>query len=324
MKFRLFALIALFSGTTLLAQGDFQKGILYYKRGDCQKAIVEFEAIVKSNPKYEDGYRLLGDCYMRMAKYNEAIDRFSQALKLRSDLFATYYGLALAYYNIGKFADTAATLQKGERYIGNFDKYEFYHLRASALFNSSQYAVAIDDFNRAVQVRSSKEDFLALGQAYRQVGNIAAAQNAFKKVLELDPSNATAQEALGEFDLKGATELMEQKKYDDAVAILSEYVKKNPSKGIGFYALGMAYLYTDKFPEAEQALLNATRLSPTASAFESLGYVQEQQKKYDEALASYKKAGQLGSTAAAKNIRRVRELMAQKKASLAMPAKRRG
>ncbi len=324
MRFRTLTLIMILAAGWLRAQGDFQKGILYYKNGDCQKAIVEFEAIVKANPKYEDGYRLLGDCYARLEKYDLAIDRFSQALKLRSDFFPTNYGLATAYFNSGKFADAAATLQKGERYIGNFDKYEFYHLRASALFNAGKYAEAITDFNQAVRIRPSKEDYLALGQAYRQAGSIAESQNAFRKVLELDPINTVAQQALSEYDLKHATELMEQKKFDEAIAILSEFVKKNPTQGVGFYALGMAYLYTDHFAEAEQALLNATRLSPGASYFDSLGYVQEQQKKYEEALASYKRAAHLGSADASKSIRRVRELMSQKKASTAIQLRRRG
>ncbi|HEY3132457.1 MAG TPA: tetratricopeptide repeat protein [Acidobacteriota bacterium] len=322
MRLRVFPFLGLAASSLLWAQGDFQKGILYYKNGDCQKAIVEFEAIVKANPKYEDGFRLLGDCYSRLGKNDLAVDRFSQALKLRSDFFPTYYGLAMAYYNMGKFADAAATLQRGERYLGNFDKYDFYHLRGSAFFNAGKYPEAINDFNQAIRIRSSKEDYLALGQAYRQSGNIADSQNAFRKVLELDATNAVAQQALNEYDLKHATELIDQKKFDEAIGLLSDYTKKNSAQGVGFYALGMAYLYTDRFAEAEQALLNATRLLPAASYFDSLGYVQEQQKKYEEALASYKRAVQLGSTDASKSIRRVRELLAQKKASAALQPKR--
>jgi len=46
----------------LVAQeGDYQKGLSYYKQQQYQKAIEEFEKIVETHSDYEGGFRILGD-----------------------------------------------------------------------------------------------------------------------------------------------------------------------------------------------------------------------------------------------------------------------
>lgn len=313
MKLTRLAFIVVAMVTPLLAQGDFQKGISYYKQGNCEKAVVEFETIVKANPKYEDGLRVLGDCYLMLRKYDEAIGSFREALKLRSDRFVTYYGLALAYFNAGKFQDAAATLQRGERFLGNFDRYKFYHLRGSAFYNSGQYGAAVNDLNEAVRARAAREDLLQLAQAHRELGNEAETQNAFRRVLAIDPGNRLAQEAIANSELKSASELIEQRRFADAIAVLSEYVKRNPGNGGAFYNLGLAYLFTDRFREAEEAFAASANLTPTAAAFDRLGFIQEKQRKYTQALASYKRSGELGEARASENVKRVQQRMAQEK-----------
>ena len=294
-----------------LAQGDFQKGISYYKQGNCQKAVGEFEEIVKANPKYEDGFRILGDCYLTLRNYTAAVDNFREALKLRSDYYPTYYGLAVAYFNGGKYQDAASTLQRAERLLGSADSYKFHHLRGSALYNSKQYAAAVADLSEAVRQRVSKEDLLQLGQAYQEIGNLSEAQKAFARALTLDPGNRVAQEALSDIELRSAADLVQQSRFAEAISVLSEYVRKNPASGPAFYNLGLAYLFTDRFKEAEDAFTGATRLAASVAAFDRLGFVQEKQKKYPQALASYKSAGELGSPQAADNIKRVQQRMAQ-------------
>ena len=98
------------------AQSDFQKGYSYYKQGQHDKAIPELEGVIQANPDYEDGYRILGDCYLKTKQYDKAATVFQQAIRLKGDLFPSYYGLALSYYNSSKYQESIDTLLKGERY----------------------------------------------------------------------------------------------------------------------------------------------------------------------------------------------------------------
>ncbi|MBI2821348.1 MAG: tetratricopeptide repeat protein [Acidobacteria bacterium] len=316
MSLKIFYLVLVaLAGASLFAQGDFHKGLSYYKQGNCGKAVEEFEAIVKANPRYEDGFRILGDCYLTLRNYDKAIESFKDALKLKSAHFASYYGLAIASFNSGRFQEAAATLQRGERFIGNFDRYKFYHLRGSALFNSGQYSAAIGDLNEALRVRTTKEDLLQLAQAHREVGNYEEANSAFSRALALDPANRIAQEGLSDVGLKRAAQMIEQRKFNEAISLLSEYVKKNPENGTAFYNLGLSFLFTDRLGEAEEAFSNASRLAPGAAAFDRLGFVQEKRKKYAQAIASYKRAGELGDLRAAENVERVQRRVAQQRAA---------
>ena len=96
-------LVASLTAGLSMAQGDFQKGVSYYKQGQYSKAITEFEQIVESSPDYESGHRILGDCYLKTKNYNKAITAFRNALRIKNDDYFSYHGLALAHYNTGAY-----------------------------------------------------------------------------------------------------------------------------------------------------------------------------------------------------------------------------
>ncbi len=88
---------------SLMAQeGDYQKGLSYYKQGQYQKTIEEFEKIVEAYPDYESGHRILGDSYLKIKAYDKAIEAFQKALELKGDNYVTHYGLALSFFNEGR------------------------------------------------------------------------------------------------------------------------------------------------------------------------------------------------------------------------------
>ncbi|MFQ5928275.1 MAG: tetratricopeptide repeat protein, partial [Acidobacteriota bacterium] len=94
MKNKLFTVLLLtWVVAPLMAQVDFEQALSHYKQGQYSKAIEEFEQIVKANPDYESGHRILGDSYLRIKKYEKAIEAFENALRLKSDNYISFYGL---------------------------------------------------------------------------------------------------------------------------------------------------------------------------------------------------------------------------------------
>ena len=91
--------------------------------------------------------------------------------------------------------------------------------------------------------------------------------------------------------------------YADAMTTAGQYqaikndAEGNALKGKVAAALGAAYAEEKKWADAEKQLTEATSLDPAQSRyFEALGFIQLNQDKLEEALASYKKALEIKPT----------------------------
>lgn len=299
------------AGAAVPAQGDFQKGISYYKQAQFAKAAEEFEQIVKTNPSYEDGHRILGDCYLKTRNYPKAIESFQSALRLKSDNYASYYGLALAYYNSGNYQEAVNVLNKGERLArAPRDRYQLHRTRGSAYYNLKDFNNATADLLKAVSIqRGNASDVLQIGIAYYQLRNFAEADKYLKQALALDPNSSEAKRYLSQLSYVEALDAMAAKNYKQAAAVLSEYLQKNPQDSDAWFNLGLTHLFSDNLKASEQAFLTATKMTPAnGGAYGRLGYIYEKNKDYKKALLYYQKAHDLSPDAQSKaSVERVQE-----------------
>lgn len=313
-----FVLVFTFS-PALRAQGDFQRGLSYYKQGQYPRAIDEFEQILRTHSNYEDGYRILGDCYLKTKNYPKAISAFQSALRLKGDVFASYYGLALAYYNTGRYRDTASTLLRAESQArAPRDQYQLYRTRGSAYFNLKDFANAVADLQKAIAIqRGSVTDVLQLGISYYHLRNYSEAEPYLKQAIALDPNSAEARRYLSLLSFQGAVAAMESKNYQEAASLLRHHLANNPQDGEGWFNLGLAYLFDDNLKASEQAFLNAARFIPNnGEVYDRLGYICEKKKDYPKALRNYQKAYELTQDAQAKaSMERVQERLRRRKES---------
>lgn len=64
----------------------FQQAKELYNKGEYQQAIPIFKKVIKENPKKaDDAYYYVGMCKSKMEDYGQAVDSFTQALKLRDN-----------------------------------------------------------------------------------------------------------------------------------------------------------------------------------------------------------------------------------------------
>lgn len=305
------ALVLGFTFSFLLAQGDFQKGISYYKQGQYARAIEEIEPITKENPEWEDGFRLLGDCYLKTRRYEDAISTFQKALRLKNDLFVTHQGLAVAFFNTGRFRDVAATLLRAEHLARSpAEQYELFRTRGSAYFNLKEYEKAASDLERAVSIqRNNLQDVLQLGVSYHHLGNSGEAERYLRQAQSMDPNNAEARRYLSHLGYQKALDAIASANYPDAVRILSDYVTENPEDGEAWFNLGLAHLFAKNLKEAEDAFLKGAQfLSDQAEIYDRLGYIYETNRNYSKALQNYQKAYSLTPTSEIKeSVERIQE-----------------
>ena len=288
--------IVLLAGTipSLMAQeGDYQKGYSYYKQGQYQKAIEEFEKIVEVQPDYEGGHLILGDSYLKLKNYERAIEAFQSALELKSDNYVAHYGLALSHFNKGNYRQAISALDNGEKYARSpRDQYQIYRTRGSSFYNVNDFERATADLQRAISMqRGNPSDVLQLGISYYRLGNFAEADKFLQQALVLDPQASGAKRYLSRLRFQGAIDAIEAKNYTKAVALLDDYVKENPEDGEARFNLGLAQLFAQNLDAAEREFLKCVELIPQNwEVYDRLGYLYERKQQYDKALQNYRTA----------------------------------
>lgn len=287
-------LLALLLGTPPVSgQGDFGKGISFYKQGQYDKAIAEFEAIVEEHSDYESGHRILGISYLKTDRAEKAIESFKKALELKDDVYASHQGLGIAYYNTGNFQEAAAALETAEAYAKSpADRYQLHHTRGSAYFNLAEYDRAISDLERAVSIRRGQfDDVLQLGLAHYRKKSYALAEGFLKQAVGLNPNSAEARNHLSRIVYYRGVASLEQGNYPDAITTLGEYLKEQPEDADAWFNLGIAHLFSEHLLAAQEAFLKSKEIAPEHwETYNRLGYIYEMNDQYPEALDHYRKA----------------------------------
>lgn len=280
------------------AQGDFQRGLSYYKQGQYARAIEEFEQIVEASPDYESGHRILGDAYLKLREYDKAVSAFEKAIRLKEDNWVSHYGLALAYYNAGRYRQAVAALNEGERHARTpQENYQKHHVRGSAYYNLSDFDRAIIDLQRAISMRRGDPGVaLQLGIAYYHRKEFDQAETYLKQAAASQDQSAEAQEFLSRLQYLKGTQALEARDYRQAVRVFENYVTEMPRDGDAWFNLGLARLFLEDLGRAEEAFLQSARLRPDNwETHDRLGFIYEKTEQYDKSLRSYQKAHQLNA-----------------------------
>jgi tetratricopeptide (TPR) repeat protein len=310
-----------FLAGALMAQGDFERGLSYYKQGQYERAITEFEKIVEANPDYEDGYRILGDCYLKTRKFDQAITAFQKALQLNNRNYVSYYGLGLAYFNLGRFREAVTTLTRGESYARSpRDQHDLHRTRGAAYYNLKDYNRAIADLRKAVSIqRGSPQEILQLGLAHYQLSDFPEAERYLRQALALDPGSAEARRYLAQISYNRAVEALEGRRYQEAARLFQQHVQENPSDGSAWFNLGLAHLSMENVKAAEEAFLQSTRLAPDHwESFDQLGYIYEMKtREYNKSLQYYRRAAELNrNSQIQESVKRVEERIRRQREGL--------
>lgn len=314
---------ALFVGLTVMAvawaQGDFQKGISYYKQGQYAKAATEFEQLVEENPDYEAGFRILGDCYLKLKDYAKAADAFSRAVEIKNNRFDSLFGLGVAQFNLERYQDSVATLKRAERFAQSpREKYQLFHTRGAAYYNLDNFSMAIADLEQAVSIqRGEFRDVFQLGVSYLRVNRVSEAKQYLEQAAALRPDSTEAKQFLARLDFQSALSALQSKNYRAATDQLKQYLEQNPEDGEAWFNLGLAQLFSDNLKDAETSFLQSVKRRPNQwEPYNRLGFIYEKNEQYQKSLQNYKKALSLHrDPALQESVERVEERIRRQKES---------
>ncbi len=169
--------------------------LAYYKSARPQAAIPQLKQVVASDPQARNAYLVLADCYLQTGQDKEVV----ALLKPREALL----GSELAYaYLLGTALLRTGDASEGQTYVdrvfGAGESAEAHLLMGIAHLGRHDYRAAKTELQRAVQLNPRLPTAQSLyGRTLRLLGELDAAERAFRKELELNANDFEANLQLG-------------------------------------------------------------------------------------------------------------------------------
>jgi len=170
-----------------------------------EREIMDAEGAVKSDPTSVRARIKLSLAYSRVGRYNDAIEEASIAAKLDKASATAYYALGVARSRQGddkKAIDAfkkAVSLETGTNEIYQQAYYELgdVHMR------QKNYKEAVEAYKSALgNGPEATYVVIALARAYEKTGDIKSAITEYRSVLDYDPVNQEAKDALVRLGVK--------------------------------------------------------------------------------------------------------------------------
>ena len=131
-----------------MAEARMARGNAYSAKLQHEEALKEYSAAAEMNPDYDHYAR--GYSLFLSRNYRPAIEEFSQAIDLKSNLLAAYNDRGLAYANIRNQDQAIADYNEALKINGN--SAATYNNRGNAYLAKADYDMAIADYSRAIDL----------------------------------------------------------------------------------------------------------------------------------------------------------------------------
>lgn len=263
---------------------ELQKVFILWELKKYKNAIEVAEALIGEFPEKDQVKYLLGYSYLLATEENKALDIF---LKISKGTFlrasAIVYGSDI-YRKKGDINE-ATKLVEELKLIED--------LKPSFVSYASDYFARLKNYPKAIEFldfgyqrfpKSYRFKFLK-GVYQEKIGELDAAINTMKELIELSPDYSAALNFLGYVYAERGIHLEEAKDY------LERAIAKEPENGFYLDSLGWVYFKLEDYKKAEEYLLMAVKYQPSEGViYEHLAEVEIVNKNYDKAISYFEKA----------------------------------
>jgi len=230
---------------------SFLAGEQFYREGNLDRALIEFNASISRNSEFIESYISRGNIWMRRREYSRAIDDFTRAIRLdssRAELF-----------NYRGFARVSLTPN-----------------------NTREINSAIEDFTRAISLNRNYVDALInRSHAFYQIGNYSAVIEDCNRIIALEPSNAII------WNRRGSAWYAREDD-DKAISDFSEAIRLNENYAAAWYNRANSRYNKGDFDRALADLNRCLIINPSfAAAYTSRGNIFRLQGNSESAEADF-------------------------------------
>jgi tetratricopeptide (TPR) repeat protein len=259
---------------------------MYWKAQRVHEAISEAQEILKQDPNDVQTRRLLGRIYLRSlgdltsSAQSEMADRAIEQYRevFRLDPSDTESALWLSrLYRLRNENDQAEDVLRGLLKQDPENDAAVEQL-TQLLLDEGKSAEAVS-LLEAVTNRSSSPALLdLLGDAYTQTHDLAKAEAAYRKAVDLEPSELSHQRGLGQT-------LLAEEKYSDALTVYQKLADLMPDDSDVYLRLAQIYRELHQLDKAEENLLKARQYAPgSLEVMYNEAMLYEAQGRYEDAI----------------------------------------
>jgi tetratricopeptide (TPR) repeat protein len=237
---------------------------MYWKAQRTHEAVTEAQALLKRDPNDLQSRRLLGRIYLRSLGDFSVGNGQSEIVGRAIEQYAEIYRLDPSD------AESALWLARLYRLRNDHEKAE--NVLRGMLKEDPDNEPAIEqltqlllDAGKAPEAIALLEDVTAhnpspamldlLGDAYTQSHNLPKAEDAYRKAVELDPSELSHQRGLGQT-------LMSEEKYPEALAVYQRLTEIIPDDADIYLRMAQIYRELHQLDKAEDNLVKARQYAP--------------------------------------------------------------
>ena len=237
---------------------------MYWKAQRVPEAEAEAKAILKRNPDDVATHKLLGHIYLRAlgnqvvgagqsAQADRAIEQFREVVRLDPTDSESALWLEKLYRVENKHDEAEAVLRgilKGEP-----DNESAVEQLTQLLLDEGKPAEAVTLLQGILAKSPSATLLDLLGDAYTQTKDFAKAEDAYRKAVDMDPSEVTHYRGLGQT-------LMSEEKYPEALEIYKKLIDLMPDDADNYLRAAQIYREMREMDKAEESLIKARQYAP--------------------------------------------------------------
>lgn len=259
------------------------------REDEAVKTLLAIESFLR-DPDQQYAWRLaVGGVYMQLRRWSDAVEQFKKARDLNPHEFGVYPGFVESLLRAGKTDEAINTLNEAVREFMVAKPKEVQLLRGQTLQIQKEYQRAQGIYaTLAKEYPRDSDVFFSQATLFGEMGNIEAAEASYRKVIDLEPENATAYNNLGY--------LLAQKglRLDEAEQLVRKALELQPGAGFILDSLGWISYQKGNLDEAVTYLEQAKeRSAPDPEIYDHLGEVYRKQGKAEAAAGYFEKAVRL-------------------------------
>lgn len=236
-----------------LADAHIRKGLYEFSKGRARETETELNAAVRINPELLNSRVLLASYYMNQSAYEKAIQILTKGLRGEKADGILYTLIGEAFLRQNKMNDAVTSFKKAKATNPSYDP-AYFNLASLHFFRGEQ--------EQGIQeLRDLTAQSPGNVHALLSVAGILESKGREKEALTYYVQAKNTGSAEGYVET--AKYYLRQKKPDEAVSVLDEAARKNPSDVLFLYELkGKALLAQKKFDDAVKTFEEVEKINP--------------------------------------------------------------
>ncbi|HEY5885221.1 MAG TPA: tetratricopeptide repeat protein [Pyrinomonadaceae bacterium] len=213
------------------------------------EAELHYKQAVREDPQDPRAHAGLGNVYLDQGRFENAVQAYHEALKVRVDYIDAYQPLGYSLARLNRHAEATEVLKQALQY--DPDNAEICNNLAFTQVHAERYQDAVESGEKAIALlgqtgQSFKQGLQnrneVLSHAYKNVGNAYnglkkynEAADVLKQAAAIEPNNAAAHFNLGLALYNGG-------RHSEAIEAYKAVVKLRPQLAAAHYNLGLSYV----------------------------------------------------------------------------------